>query len=73
MVSTCLHSRNFDGLVADFGIDAALELFDDPLFQRSKKWILSTSAIFSKHFLVYGWGAVVPDGFGVPYMTGYDG
>lgn len=50
----------------------ALELFDDPLFQRAKKWVLSTSAIFSKHFPVYGWGEVVPDGFGVAYMTGYD-
>ncbi|KIM26119.1 hypothetical protein M408DRAFT_73203 [Serendipita vermifera MAFF 305830] len=53
--------------------DAALELFNDPLFQRSKKWVLSTSAIFSKHFPVYGWGEVVPDGFGVAYMTGFDG
>ena len=54
-------------------IASALALFNDPLFQRSKKWVLSTSAIFSKHFLVYGWGEVVPDGFGVAYMTGYDG
>lgn len=29
--------------------------------------------MFSKHFDVYGWGEVVPDGFGVPYMTGHDG
>ncbi|KXN86578.1 Carnitine O-acetyltransferase, mitochondrial [Leucoagaricus sp. SymC.cos] len=29
-------------------------------------------AIFSKHFPVYGWGEVVPDGFGVAYMTGFD-
>jgi carnitine O-acetyltransferase len=49
------------------------EMFNDPLYARSKHWILSTSAIFSKHFPVYGWGEVVPDGFGVAYMTGYDG
>lgn len=49
------------------------ELFEDPLVMRSSYWILSTSAIFSKHFLVYGWGEVVPDGFGVAYMTGFDG
>jgi carnitine O-acetyltransferase len=54
-------------------VEKALELFNDPLFQRSKKWVLSTSAIFSKHFPVYGWGEVVPDGFGVAYMTGFDG
>ncbi|KAJ7017717.1 acyltransferase ChoActase/COT/CPT [Mycena alexandri] len=47
-------------------------LFSDPLFIRSSNWVLSTSAVFSKHFPVYGWGEVVPDGFGVAYMTGYD-
>ncbi|KAF9531679.1 acyltransferase ChoActase/COT/CPT [Crepidotus variabilis] len=48
-------------------------LFSDPVFVRSSNWVLSTSAIFSKHFPVYGWGEVVPDGFGVAYMTGYEG
>ncbi|KAF9006027.1 acyltransferase ChoActase/COT/CPT [Cyathus striatus] len=48
------------------------ELFSDPVLTRSSYWVLSTSAIFSKHFPVYGWGEVVPDGFGVAYMTGYD-
>jgi carnitine O-acetyltransferase len=33
-------------------------LFDDALFKRSKNWVLSTSAVFSKHFEVYGWGEV---------------
>ncbi|PVG04926.1 carnitine acetyl transferase [Serendipita vermifera] len=59
-------------LVQDYDGEKALELFNDPLFQRSKKWVLSTSAIFSKHFPVYGWGEVVPDGFGVAYKTGFD-
>ncbi len=49
------------------------ELFTDPVVARSSYWVLSTSAVFSKHFPVYGWGEVVPDGFGVAYMTGYDG
>ena len=66
------------------------ELFKDPVFARSSYWVLSTSAVFSKHFPVYGWGEVrvpchlvfhdrlyavqvVPDGFGVAYMTGFDG
>ncbi|KAF9480551.1 carnitine acetyl transferase [Pholiota conissans] len=48
------------------------EMYNDPVLQRSSNWVLSTSAIFSKHFPVYGWGEVVPDGFGVAYMTGYD-
>jgi carnitine O-acetyltransferase len=48
-------------------------LFNDPLVARSKNWVLSTSSIFSKHFRVYGWGEVVPDGFGLAYMTGFDG
>ncbi|KAJ7804567.1 carnitine acetyl transferase [Mycena olivaceomarginata] len=47
-------------------------LFSDPLFLRSSYWVLSTSAVFSKYFSVYGWGEVVPDGFGVAYMTGFD-
>ncbi|PFH51868.1 hypothetical protein AMATHDRAFT_58398 [Amanita thiersii Skay4041] len=47
-------------------------LFTDPVYTRASYWVLSTSAIFSKHFPVYGWGEVVPDGFGVAYMTGYD-
>ncbi|KAJ7066391.1 acyltransferase ChoActase/COT/CPT [Mycena amicta] len=47
-------------------------LFSDPLMQRSNNWVLSTSAVFSSHFPVYGWGEVVPDGFGVAYMTGFN-
>jgi carnitine O-acetyltransferase len=48
-------------------------LYTDPLVQRSSYWVLSTSSVFSKNFVVYGWGEVVPDGFGVAYMTGFDG
>jgi carnitine O-acetyltransferase len=53
--------------------EEAPALFNDPVFARSSNWVLSTSAIFSKHFPVYGWGEVVPEGFGVAYMTGYNG
>ncbi|KAJ3745338.1 carnitine acetyl transferase [Lentinula detonsa] len=52
--------------------EEAPALFSDPVFARSSYWILSTSAIFSKHFNEYGWGEVVPDGFGVAYMTGHN-
>ncbi|KAI0035341.1 acyltransferase ChoActase/COT/CPT [Vararia minispora EC-137] len=48
------------------------EVFTDPLVKRSAYWTLSTSAVFSKHFGPYGWGEVVPDGFGVAYMTGFN-
>lgn len=34
------------------------ELFDDAVFKRSSNWVLSTSAVFSKHFGPYGWGEV---------------
>ena len=44
-------------------------LFDDPVVRRSQHWVLSTSAIFSGVFQTQGWGEVVPDGFGVAYMT----
>ncbi|KZT67345.1 acyltransferase ChoActase/COT/CPT [Daedalea quercina L-15889] len=49
------------------------EVFADPVVQRASTWVLSTSAVFSKHFRPYGWGEVVPNGFGVAYMTGFDG
>lgn len=48
-------------------------LFTDPLYTRSSHWTLSTSAVFSSHLGVYGWGEVVPNGFGVAYVTGFDG
>ncbi|KAF7982583.1 hypothetical protein HWV62_27591 [Athelia sp. TMB] len=53
-------------------LDAAPPLFGDALLARSAHWNLSTSAIFSRHFDAYGWGAVVRDGYGVAYMTGFD-
>lgn len=53
--------------------EKAPALFSDPLFVKSSHWVLSTSAVFSKHFEAYGWGEVVPEGFGVAYMTGFEG
>lgn len=48
------------------------DLYTDPLYVRASRWTLSTSAIFSDRFKEYGWGAVVPEGFGVAYVTGFD-
>lgn len=34
------------------------EIFEDPLMKRASHWVLSTSALFSKHLREYGWGEV---------------
>ena len=47
-------------------------LFSNPVLKRSSHWVLSTSAIYAKNFGPYGWGEVVPDGFGVAYTAGFD-
>ena len=48
------------------------EVFSNPVLKRSSYWVLSTSAIYTKNFGPYGWGEVVPDGFGVAYTSGFD-
>jgi len=48
------------------------EIFEDPVVKRASHWVLSTSALFSKHLREYGWSEVVPDGFGIAYITGFD-
>lgn len=37
------------------------ELYSDPVYLRGSRWTLSTSAIWSRHFPVYGWGEVNSD------------
>ncbi|CAH7667076.1 carnitine palmitoyltransferase II [Phakopsora pachyrhizi] len=44
-------------------------LFKDPIFNQSNHWILSTSTLPSEHFNGLGYGAVVPDGFGLAYAV----
>jgi carnitine O-acetyltransferase len=44
------------------------ELFTDPAYSESCHWYLSTSQLTSEYFDGYGWGEVVPDGYGVAYM-----
>ena len=34
------------------------EIFEDPVVKRASRWVLSTSALFSKHLREYGWGEV---------------
>ena len=42
-------------------------LYSDPLFQRSKKWRVSTSQLTHPRFNIWGYGEVVPDGVGLSY------
>jgi len=42
-------------------------LFDDHLFNKAKKWRVSTSHLTHKNFSNWGWGEVVPDGVGIAY------
>ncbi|KAI8838924.1 acyltransferase ChoActase/COT/CPT [Chytridium lagenaria] len=44
-------------------------IFTDPTFSKSCHWQLSTSQITSEHYNGYGWGEVVPDGYGIAYMV----
>ncbi|KAF9184704.1 Carnitine O-acetyltransferase mitochondrial [Haplosporangium sp. Z 11] len=44
-------------------------MFEDPVFARSNRWRLSTSQISDDCFIAYGWGEVVPDGYGCAYMV----
>lgn len=43
-------------------------IFTDPAYKLSSYWNLSSSQITSEMFDGWGWGEVVPDGFGVAYM-----
>ncbi|KAL1922551.1 uncharacterized protein VTP21DRAFT_10090 [Calcarisporiella thermophila] len=47
-------------------------IFVDPAYSYSSHWFLSTSQLSSEHFEGYGWGEVVPDGFGIAYMIKND-
>ncbi|KAG0306958.1 Carnitine O-acetyltransferase mitochondrial [Dissophora globulifera] len=43
-------------------------MFTQDVFSRSSHWNLSTSQLSGEYFDGYGWGEVVPDGYGVAYM-----
>lgn len=42
--------------------------FNNPIFNYSQYWYLSTSQLSSENFNGYGWAPVVPEGFGLAYM-----
>ncbi|MCO5613879.1 hypothetical protein L7F22_068157 [Adiantum nelumboides] len=43
------------------------DLYKDPLFGESSTWRMSTSNVTSESFDAWGYGEVVPDGFGCAY------
>ena len=42
-------------------------IFADPAYDSTRHWNLSTSQISSEFYNGYGWGEVVPNGYGIPY------
>lgn len=44
-------------------------VFTDVAYTRSTHWNLSTSQLSSEYFDGYGWGEVVPDGYGIAYQV----
>lgn len=47
--------------------EVAPDLYDDPVFQRSKRWRVSTSHLTHPRITNWGYGEVVPDGVGLAY------
>jgi carnitine O-acetyltransferase len=43
------------------------DLYANPVFQRSKRWRVSTSHLTHPRFENWGYGQVVPDGVGLAY------
>lgn len=48
--------------------DETPKLFQDPLFNYSSTWLISTSQLSSEFFSGYGWSQVNDNGFGLAYM-----
>ncbi|KAK7056966.1 Carnitine O-acetyltransferase mitochondrial [Paramarasmius palmivorus] len=48
------------------------EIYSDPSFSRTNHWELSTSQLSSDYFDGWGYGEVVPDGYGLSYAIGDD-
>lgn len=43
-------------------------IYKDPAYAYSSKWFISSSQLSSEYFNGYGWGEVIPEGFGIAYM-----
>lgn len=76
------HGEYINAASAGYGVDRHLfglkqllpkgselpAIYKDPAFSYSSKWYISSSQLSSEHFNGYGWGEVIPEGFGIAYM-----
>ena len=51
---------------------AQVALFEDPLFKHSKSWYLSTSNGTQPYLSMFGFGAVITEGYGLGYLIDND-
>ncbi|CAM0143209.1 Carnitine O-acetyltransferase mitochondrial, variant 2 [Umbelopsis sp. WA50703] len=72
-MADCVNAHGVDRHL--FGLKNSLQpnepkpaLFTDPAYSYSQTWYLSTSQLSSQLFSGYGWGCVIPSGYGVAYM-----
>lgn len=52
-------------LAAEEGLSDQAALFSDPLFQQSKRWLLSTSNVTADFIRYFAFGAVEAEGYGI--------
>lgn len=76
------HGEYINAASAGFGVDRHLfglkqlipkgtdlpAIYKDPAFSKSSSWYISSSQLSSEYFNGYGWGEVIPEGFGIAYM-----
>ncbi|KAI8804554.1 Choline/Carnitine o-acyltransferase-domain-containing protein [Cladochytrium replicatum] len=73
-MSTCLQGKGIDRHLLGLRLllypwESTPALFLDPAYSLSSHWTLSTSQVPANLLDGYGWGEVVPDGFGIAYMV----
>jgi carnitine O-acetyltransferase len=54
------------------GPDPAADFFSDPVYDRTRNWLISTSNLTHEAIDNWGWGEVTPGGLGVAYSTRKD-
>lgn len=76
------HGEYINAASAGYGVDRHLfglkqlvpkgselpAIYKDPAFSYSSSWYISSSQLSSEYFNGYGWGEVIPEGFGIAYM-----
>lgn len=64
------HLFGLKKLVRQYQGEEIPELYKDEAFGKSNHWELSTSQLSSRYFDGWGYGEVVPDGYGLSYSIG---